>query len=441
MDRELIQSWLQLPPGNWPPDHYTLLGLAPGEGDLARIEQQVHERMQRVRSYQLTHPELATDAMNCLAQALVCLTDPDAKKAYDRALFSRGRAEANGSQAPAAVSAPPETAPAPPSVPAADSVAANHGPAAPRGTEPSETVEPPFEEARFFDWQTAPPPLRQLPNLSSPPSSEFMSKETAENLVLPEFGAGDTFPDVSPAPPAESRVQAAEEDLLAQFSRLELRSKGALYYQIARTRQLLWAWEQAGKYLSRPTRLVSRPAEATDLIHHMGVIRELLPSSTLHMGEAGHPGYLVLALARQQMIVPTLQTLLPSQRQALARDWQAGYGLLRKVRQFLRQELHVVRRKRGWRHALRVVSASLRDHPGVLLLLAALVAVNIADRDIRSLWVQQLICLVGLGAIRLAIWLYSVQPLRIPSAPPSERRTRLSRRTPRAQRQPNSSRA
>src|SRR5215472_9715279 len=84
MDRELIRSWLQLPPGDWPPDHYTLLGLEPGEQDPLRIEQYVHERMQRLRNYQLTHPELATEAMNRLAQALVCLTDPAARKAYDR---------------------------------------------------------------------------------------------------------------------------------------------------------------------------------------------------------------------------------------------------------------------------------------------------------------------------------------------------------------------
>src|SRR5207248_9439813 len=89
MDHTLIQSWLQLPPGSWPPDHYTLLGVAPGEGDVARIEQQVQERMQQLRKYQLTHPELATQAMNSLAQALVCLTDHAAKHAYDRALFSK----------------------------------------------------------------------------------------------------------------------------------------------------------------------------------------------------------------------------------------------------------------------------------------------------------------------------------------------------------------
>src|SRR5712692_10552819 len=88
MTHELICAWLCLPAGKWPPDHYSLLGLQPGEADAARIEQQVHERLEAVRRHQLGHPDLATEAMNRLAQAFVCLTDAAAKKAYDAQLFN-----------------------------------------------------------------------------------------------------------------------------------------------------------------------------------------------------------------------------------------------------------------------------------------------------------------------------------------------------------------
>src|SRR5438093_8166880 len=88
MSHDLICSWLGLPAGSWPPDHYTLLGLARDETDIGRIEQQVHERMERVRRYQLLNPEPATEAMNRLAQALICLTDPQARKAYDAKLLA-----------------------------------------------------------------------------------------------------------------------------------------------------------------------------------------------------------------------------------------------------------------------------------------------------------------------------------------------------------------
>src|SRR5436309_15184643 len=106
MSDELICVWLGLPAKTWPPDHYTLLDLDPGESNPELIEQRVHERLERVRRYQLAQPELVTEAMNRLAQAFVCLTDPVAKQAYDRALRPEEQA-----------SPPPETAPAAPEPP------------------------------------------------------------------------------------------------------------------------------------------------------------------------------------------------------------------------------------------------------------------------------------------------------------------------------------
>lgn len=417
MDHEPIRNWLQLPPGNWPPDHYTLLGLRPGEADAALIEQQVHERMQRVRSYQLTHPELATEAMNCLARALVCLTDPAAKKAYDQAHSPEGApssvAATNGSMNPST------------------------GPSAPPG---GPSAVPPVSsdaEQTFSDWQTAPPPQRQS---GETPSSESTGKETVDNLVLPSLEAADTATDVTPVPPAGSEPPLLEEEFLATFSRRGLGSKAALYYQIAQTRQLLWAWEQVGKYLSRPTRFINRPAEATDLIHHMAVIRQLLPSMAPLLGEAGKPGYLVLALARQQMVVPMLQTLLPSQREALARDWKAGHAVLRSVRQFLRQELRNVRRRRGWRHGLRLLGAGLRNHPGVVVLLLAWITVNLVSPEFRERLPEQVICLLALVGVKIAFWLYSFRPIAIHPPSPVERKVRPPTRRPRTRRQPHSSR-
>src|SRR5437588_10895985 len=87
MNHQLICTWLGIPDASWPPDHYRLLGLEAGEQNIDRIEEQVHRRLERVRRYQLTHPELVTEAMNRLAQAFVCLTDTAAKRSYDNELF------------------------------------------------------------------------------------------------------------------------------------------------------------------------------------------------------------------------------------------------------------------------------------------------------------------------------------------------------------------
>src|SRR5262245_30579795 len=88
-DPAVIGAWLGLPHGPWPPDHYTLLGLPRGETDTGRIERLAQQRMETVRRYQLANPEMATEALNRLAQAFVCLTDTKAKAAYDHQLLGK----------------------------------------------------------------------------------------------------------------------------------------------------------------------------------------------------------------------------------------------------------------------------------------------------------------------------------------------------------------
>jgi len=73
MDTTLLRSWLGLPAGPWPPDDATLLGLPPGS-DAALAERRALELMGRLRSHQLVHPELVTEGMNRLAQALIGLS-------------------------------------------------------------------------------------------------------------------------------------------------------------------------------------------------------------------------------------------------------------------------------------------------------------------------------------------------------------------------------
>jgi hypothetical protein len=89
MNHDLICQWLDLPAGSWPPDHYTLLSLAPREADSRLIETRIHERMMRIRPYQLNHPDEATEVLNRLAAAFNCLTDPAAKQTYDASDLSR----------------------------------------------------------------------------------------------------------------------------------------------------------------------------------------------------------------------------------------------------------------------------------------------------------------------------------------------------------------
>lgn len=80
---ELLRKWLDLPPGEWPPTHYALLGLRPGEGSAQAVEDRAAGRMDRLRAYQLAYPDEVTEGMNRLAEALAVLGDPVRRAVYD----------------------------------------------------------------------------------------------------------------------------------------------------------------------------------------------------------------------------------------------------------------------------------------------------------------------------------------------------------------------
>jgi hypothetical protein len=386
MNHELICRWLDLPETDWPPDHYRLLGLTAGESDGELVEHRVHERLAAVRRHQLANPEQATEAMNRLAQAYVCLTDPEAKRAYDADLL--------GKPLPPAEPAPPamaELAPAPvqPAIAVADlpppalAIPMSPDPLAwlygPWTGLPGETPVPGKADTQL-DLNGAPTLAEALPaNGDALPVLPYVPSVLAvpgSSIVVPPPavpGPGD-IPTALPAEPVDPFVEAAQTSSPA---RRGLGTKRGLYHRVARTRELLWAWEQIGKYL-KGKRKLTRRSEAADLIRQLGTVRQLVREFPPILGRAGQPGYLVMALARQQMIVQTFQALLPSQREVLARDWEASYTLLAAHRQFLRQELRSLRRKSFVGQALRAVRAGLADHPGWVLLVLALVAFVVA---------------------------------------------------------------
>ena len=273
MGHELICEWLGLPPEAWPPDHYRLLGLEPGESDPELIEQRVHQRLDSVRHYQMTHPELATEAMNRLAQAYVCLTDPAGKRSYDAAL--------NGMGAPVAVA----EAPAPPSK-TLDPLDWLFGPAAPRS--PTAT----------------PPPLPRLPSL--PPAQPQILAPAAE----PE-----------PPEPVDPLVAAARD---SKPARRGLATKRALYRRVVATRNLLRVWEEMGTYVESPTRRLSRSVDGPELNRLLRETTVALRRFPPLLGAAGQPGYLMVMLLRRDDAGRSFRELDPGQRAALSRDWHAG---------------------------------------------------------------------------------------------------------------------
>lgn len=400
MSHRLICVWLGLPPESWPPDHYALLGLTVGESDVVLIEERVHERLARLRPYQLQHPDQVTVAMNRLAQAFACLTDPESKRAYDVSLASPtaspGTALENFRRVenlpPPFIPAPSGTTPplAAGTVPASSGAAGDSlawllgamnplavtgAPAPAAGPSPAQTSAAPAPvPISQADWAQTPPPSRLAPEPISVSEASPAATGTTDPPVTSEL------PGTSAAgPPQDAPFDPVLEIARSSTSaRRGLGTKRALYFRLARTRQLLRAWERAGKYLSAPEQRLKRRSEAKDLVRQLREVHELLDGFPPLLGEAGLPGYLVVALARQQMIVPTFRDLLSSQREALARDWRAGRSLLVLHREFLREEIRKLRAKSIWGRTARAVWAGLTDQPRVLVLFLVLLALNLA---------------------------------------------------------------
>jgi hypothetical protein len=365
MNQQLIHDWLGLPAVNGPVTYYTLLGLPPGESDLPRIEQRVHERLEKVRCYQLSHPDEATEAMNRLAQALVVLTNAESKKAYDAGLRTlappvpvRATVTERVADSPSAVLR---------SRPKSDRPAARPGAAdsgartvidldtttiPPAPLPPSSTVSLPSASSKSVNGKPAP----------APKDEPFLLEDDPDTPILESAPADPVFETARSSPAAKRG----------------LGTKRALYHRIANTRQLLWAWDQAGRFLKQPKRRVTRPAEENVLVRHLTDIRELLEDFPALVGRPGQPGQHVSAIARQQFIAQTFKLLDINQREALSKDWMAGRTLLAFHRQFLRQELRSLRKRTWCGRGIRAVRASLNDHPGYVLLVLGGLALLVA---------------------------------------------------------------
>jgi hypothetical protein len=78
------RKWLGIPLWEQPANHYRLLGITPFENDPDVIEASADRQMAHIRNYQSgQHSELSQKVLNELANARVCLLNPEKKRAYD----------------------------------------------------------------------------------------------------------------------------------------------------------------------------------------------------------------------------------------------------------------------------------------------------------------------------------------------------------------------
>jgi hypothetical protein len=368
MSHELICSWLGLEPHEWPPDHYRLLGLTAGEGNAGLIEQRVHERLDTVRRYQMMHPEQATEAMNRLAQAFVCLTEPAAKQAYDTEVLGLAPQQTATATAEAT---PPLRDPLEWLYNSQQTV----GPQTPM----PKTVSPPLLPPVPPPLPVQPPPLPEA--AAPPPLPETVTAAPLATAPAPA-AAAPSPPPPEPSEPVDPLVQAAE----SRAARRGLCSRRALYWRVARTRQLLRSWDELGKCIAAPKRRLARISEIRALQVALETVLKQLRDFPALLGEAGQPGYLLFTTGA--LHDTEVQALTPDQREGLSRDWKAGLKLLTAHRDFLRKQ---IRQRRGWclrERIVRGIRAALSDQPLVVLILLALLAFNVAVWRYGKVWIH-----------------------------------------------------
>jgi serine/threonine protein kinase len=210
------------------------------------------------------------------------------------------------------------------------------------------------------------------------------TKHSDPAAIAPIIEMPPLLRDAAPAPepsPEAVAVEPPDAVLAAATSapaRRRLSTKRGLYSRIVLTRDLIRTWQSAGKYLASPKRRLNRPSEANDLVHLLDDILDYLRRFPPLMGVAGQPGYLVVTLS-QLVIVPTFQAMDLKARNALSEDWKRGLKLLTAHRDFLRQEIRVMRRQALSTRLARAFSALPEDWPALFaLLLLALAAINFA---------------------------------------------------------------
>jgi hypothetical protein len=313
MNSKILCRWLDI--ADWPPDHYALLGLKREEADAARVERRVHELMSKLRCYQLAHPEEATEGMNRLAQAFICLTES----------FAKPQPHTGSAAAPCSAA-----------------------------TEETQSLLPP-ESKTAIDWHNTPPPVR-IATVESPQEAKGASP-------------------VVQAPAAQAPAAPDPILQLARESTEARRGLGTLAGVIDRinlTRRFILAWNQAGKYLCKHGKKLTKLAEEADLTRRLNRIFELSADFPKIVGHPGQPGYRVLAMARLEMTAQMFKSLDKAQRLALARDWDTGYRVLLAHRRFLHSQFRHLRRRGPVSLLVKAVRSGINDHPAWVSLGVAL---------------------------------------------------------------------
>lgn len=298
MDTALLLQWLGLPPGPWPPEDRALLGLPPAPASVSATdaEQQALARMEKLRPHQLKHPELVTEGMNRLAQALIGVM-------------------ATASQPEAILPSPKLRRPSKPR------------------SKPKLEPLPPQE----FDFSptAAPPPVQLRPEPPPPPpvvlEAEVIVDAEAVPAPKPSAAAPPPPRPVVPVPPVSIPEPPEGTNYFPKDRR-----KG--YRELVFLRRLRDAWGLLKSTLGDANEPLTSATAVYDLLsgaRDLSALRNREEFGRVIRGDAEG----VAAVAVQPAVLSVVRELVPSQRWGLAVSWDAGRIAIERREQWLRERM------------------------------------------------------------------------------------------------------
>ncbi|MCX7666772.1 MAG: hypothetical protein N2112_14650 [Gemmataceae bacterium] len=364
---------MNLPSGPWPPDYFTLLELSHEETSPEEIEERVFVRMERLRKYQITHPEVVSEGMNLLAKAMDTLTDPVNRQSYLLALGIESRA-----------AHPPDDS-IPNLLPLDEPVFPD---------KEGDVNENPIPSNLPSELEDAEALLLEPIDLDEiDEENEAEEEEISQAIILPQleplvvpppplprrfpqFGSVESSP---PPLPKRSAPFKSEEDsfpLHLVFDRNRVQSPRQLYRERARLRRCLEAWELAYPFLAEPTRSFQRPSDRIRQHQAIEAVKNCLPDVIEFLPDTQQS--LLVSLMKRPDGVNVVQTLLPSQRESLAKSFRRIHYDLTEYAFYLRQQVQRRHERDFVRTYLGPLGYMINRYPEILMFPLALLSLIIA---------------------------------------------------------------
>lgn len=269
MDVNLLRSWVGLPAGAWPPADRELLGLsADGPLDPAAVEAAALDRMARLRTHQLLHPDLVTEGMNRVAQAMMAV---------------------GTGHAPRRTKVP--SPPSPTLAPAFDLSAP-----------PTVTLEP-VAVPQVLDAVPVVP--AQPPVAAVAPVPAFRRPPPVEPIRIPD--------DVPPPP-----------GLALDEGEIPPHGRRAAYRELAGLRAALRAFDQLRPSVALPGEGLLTPAAVCDLLEAVAEFRAVATQRELSRGFVQTVAPNLSAVLLHPLPLAVFRSLTRPQRLDLAREWAGG---------------------------------------------------------------------------------------------------------------------